>query len=162
LFAFYIGKPDLGEIILSYNPTLNVFDLTALGHAGPLSTLLASDGKIVHQYSGDGFTALHIASYFGQADAAELLLEHGADVNKVATNGTDLRAIHSAVAGCHKDVVKVLLHYNPDINVKMVGGFTPLMSATALKADEIVDLLIAHGADKNIKADDGRTAAEFS
>ena len=47
-------------------------------------------------------------------------------------NGSDLRPIQSAVANLHMDAVKVLLGFNPDVNVRMLGGFTPLMSAAAL------------------------------
>lgn len=162
LFSLYIGKPELAEIILTYEPELDLFDLSALGGAAQISHLLATDQKEVHEYSGDGFTALHLACYFGQADVAQLLLDNGAEIDKVAMNGSDLRPLQSAVANCHLDVVKVLLKFGPDINVQMIGGFTPLMSATALGDEEMVELLTSHGADQSLKANDGRTAADFT
>jgi len=162
LFSLYIGKPDLTDLLLSYKPDLDLYDLSALGGIGQISVMLATDHKAVHEYSGDGFTALHIACYFGQADVAKILLDNGADVDKLAMNGSDLRPLQSATAGCHVDVVRILLEFKPDINVRMLGGFTPLMSACALGDEDIIAMLIDHGADRSAKADDGRTAADFS
>lgn len=162
LFSLYINKPEITKILLSYEPELDIFDLSALGGAGQISALLAADQRIVHEYSGDGFTALHVASYFGHSDVVGLLLENEADVNKVAMNGSDLTALQSAVASGHRDVAEVLLGFNADVNVKMLGGFTPLMSAAAMGSMEIVSLLIAHSADKTLKSEDGRVASDFA
>ncbi|MBT5186858.1 MAG: ankyrin repeat domain-containing protein, partial [Kordiimonadaceae bacterium] len=150
------------EALLSYEPELDIYDLAALGGVGQISHILATDAKVVHEFSGDGFTALHVASYFGQADVAQLLLDNGADIDKIAMNGSDLTALQSAVASCHLKVVKVLLPFKPDLNMRMMGGFTPLMSASALGDDEIIELLIEGGADRDLKSDDGRTAADFA
>lgn len=162
LFSLYINKPDVTELLLKYKPELDIYDLSALGGAGQISALLATEPKSVHEYSGDGFTALHVASYFGHSAVAGLLLENDADIDKVAMNGSDLTALQSAVASVHVDVVKVLLDYNPDVNVRMLGGFTPLMSAAALGAKEIMSYLLCAGADQTLTSDDGRTAAEFA
>jgi len=162
LFSLYIQKPEITDVLLEFEPELDVFDLSALGGVGQISHILATDSKVVHEYSGDGFTALHIASYFGNADVVKLLLENGAEVDKVAMNGSDLRPLQSAVAGFHIDAVKVLLDFDPDVNVQMMGGFSPLMSAAALGASEIVTLLLDCDADKSLKADDGRVAANFA
>ncbi len=162
LFSHYIERREITDLLLSYKPELDIYDLSALGGAGQISVLLATEPKSVHEYSGDGFTALHIASYFGQADVVALLLDHGADVNKVAMNGSDLTALHSAVSRLHADVVKTLLERGANINVQMLGGFTPLMMAAALGAGQIIEILIKHGADKSVKSDDGRNASIFA
>lgn len=162
LFSLYIDKPEITKLLLTYEPELDIYDLAALGGAGQISLLIATNNKIVHEFSGDGFTALHVASYFGQADVVKLLLENGADIDKVAMNGSDLTALQSAVASCHVNVVKVLLLFKPDINTCMLGGFTPLMAASAMGDEEIIDLLITHGADQELKSSDGRTASDFA
>ncbi len=161
LFSLYIDKPELTDILLAFEPELDIFDLAALGGLAQISMLIAANNKLVHEFSGDGFTALHIASYFGHAEVARLLLNSGANINKVAMNGSDLTALHSAVSSCHTDVVKVLLSFNPDVNVRMLGGFTPLMSATAMGVKELMEVLIEHGSDQSLKSDDGRIATDF-
>ena len=162
LFSLYINKPEITELLLNYQPELDLYDLSALGRAGQISALLTTSPKSVHEYSGDGFVALHVASYFGHANVVKLLLDNGADVDKIAMNGSELTALQRAVACMHTDVVRVLLDYNPDVNVRMLGGFTPLMSAAAMGAKEIISLLLEKGADKKLISDDGRTASEFA
>ena len=162
LFSLYIQKPELTEILLEFKPELDVFDLAALGGVGQISHILATDPKAVHEYSGDGFSALHLASYFGNADTVRLLLDNGAEIDKIAMNGSDLSPLQSAVSSLHLDVVEVLLEYKPDVNIQMMGGFSPLMSAAALGSFEIVALLMKNGADVSQKADDGRTAPDFA
>ena len=162
LFSLYINKPKITALLLNYQPELDLYDLSALGVAGQISALLAMSPKSVHEYSGDGFVALHVASYFGHSNVVRLLLDNGADVDKIAMNGSELTALQSAVACMHTDVVRVLLDYNPNVNLRMLGGFTPLMSAAAMGAKEIISLLLEKGADKNLTSDDGRTASEFA
>ena len=43
----------------------------------------------------------------------------------------------------------------------MLGGFTPLMSATAMGMKELMEILIEHGTDQSLKSDDGRIAIDF-
>lgn len=162
LFSLYINKPEIAEVLMSFEPELDIFDLSALGGAGQISALIATDPKIIHEFSGIGFTALHIASYFGHADIVRLLLENGGDVDKLSMDGSNLTALQSAVSNLRVDVVQELLKFDPDLDVKMLGGFTPLMAAAALGSEEIVELLIANDADTNIVSDDGRSAKVFA
>ena len=162
LFSLYIDKPELTEVLLAHEPGLDIYDLCGLGQIDRISHLLAVEPKSIHEYSGDGFTALHVASYFGWHNVVELLLENGADVDKVAMNGSDLTPLQSAVSRQHADVVRVLLEYNPDVNVKMLGGFTPLMMAAALGLLDIVQMLLDNGADKTMVSEDGRNAEAFA
>ena len=79
---------------------------------------------------GDGFTALHLAAFFGQEEAAKVLLESGAELNLVARNASIIvTPLHSAAAGAHSAIVKLLLEHGADPNASQDGGFTPLHSA---------------------------------
>ena len=48
--------------------------------------LLSSENIVIDAVDDDGWTPLHAAVYWGQMDAAELLVEHGANVNAVTGN----------------------------------------------------------------------------
>ena len=78
------GEAEILELLLAANPALDVFDAAAVGRTRGLEELLAADDGLAKGWSPDGFTPLHLAAFFGQEDAARLLLEHGADANVVA------------------------------------------------------------------------------
>ena len=112
-------------------------------------------------WSPDGFTALHLAAFFGRETVAATLLEHGADVNAVARNPLRVQPLHSAAAAGHTPVARLLLEYGADPNARQEGGFVPLHAAAQAGNDELYELLLASGADQDAATDDGRTAADF-
>jgi len=79
LYALVNGQADLVDAILDANPPLDVFDAAAVGRTRGLEELLEADAGLVHARAGAGSTPLHFAARFDQRDAAELLLEYGAD-----------------------------------------------------------------------------------
>jgi uncharacterized protein len=110
LHALYTGKDDLVEPILDANPPLDVFDAAAVGRTRGLEELLDGEPELVRAWSPDGFTALHLAAFFGQEDAARILLERGADPRVVSTHREiKVAPVQSAGAGGHDDIVRLLL-----------------------------------------------------
>ena len=110
LHALYNGQADLVDAILDANPPLDVFDSAAVGRTRGLEELLDAEPGLARAWSPDGFTALHLAAYFGQEDAAELLLDRGAEPRVVSTH-REIRVapVQSAAAGGHDDIVRLLL-----------------------------------------------------
>src|SRR5258707_994252 len=92
--TLYRGHRDLAEAIAGKKKTLDIFEASLLGRLDRLQELVGDSGA-VNSFSADGFTALHFACYFGQPDAARLLLESGAKVDAVATNATHVMPLHS-------------------------------------------------------------------
>ena len=87
LYALYNGQADLVGSILDANPALDVFDAAAVGRTRGLEELLDTEPGLANARSADGSTPLHLAARFDQRDAAELLLEHGADPEARDGNG---------------------------------------------------------------------------
>jgi uncharacterized protein len=110
LYALYNGKSDLVEPLLDANPPLDVFDSAAVGRTRGLEALLDAEPELARAWSRDGFTALHLASFFGQEDAARLLLDHGADPRVVSRHREiQVAPVQSAAAGGHDAIVRLLL-----------------------------------------------------
>jgi ankyrin repeat protein len=163
LYALYNGKRELVEPLLEANPPLDVFAAAAVGRTRGLEELLDGEPELVTSWSPDGFTALHLAAFFGEKEAAKILLERGAEANLVARHASiHVTPLHSASAGGHHEIVELLLEHGADPNAAQDGGFTPLHSAAQNDDRDSVVALLEAGADPALKTDDGKTAAELA
>jgi ankyrin repeat protein len=110
LHALYTGNADLVDPILDANPPLDAFDAAAVGRTRGLEELLDGEPELARAWSPDGFTALHLAAYFGQEEAAKILLERGADPRVVSRHRElQVAPVQSAAAGGHDSIVQLLL-----------------------------------------------------
>ncbi|WP_421120255.1 ankyrin repeat domain-containing protein [Aquihabitans daechungensis] len=160
--AAYAGHAELVGPLRSLGARPDAFDAATIGDLDCLRELLDQDPEVVRALAGDGFSALHLAAWFGQVGAAELLLAKGADIERVASNGTELRPLHSAAAGGHEVIVHLLLDRGADIEATQSGGVRPIHSAAHRADATMVRLLLDRGADPSVATDDGRTPAELT
>jgi uncharacterized protein len=163
LQALYNGQPGLVDVLLAANPSLDVFDASAVGRTRGLEELLDGEPALARAWSPDGFTALHYAAYFGQEGAAKILVERGAEVGLVARNERiHVTPLHSAASGAHAGIVKLLLEHGADPNAAQDGGFTPLHAAAHNDDRESVEALLAAGADPSRPNDEGKTPLQLA
>jgi ankyrin repeat protein len=134
--------------------------LAAGAEIGPLEAAALGDpARLDAQARGaDGFTALHLAAFFGGGETVRALLAAGADPDADADNPLRVRPLHSAVASRDRESAAALLEAGADPDVRQQGGFTPLHGAAHAGDAEMVKLLLAHGADPALTTDDGRDA----
>lgn len=161
LDALYRGDSRTVEAMRTDGSELTIFEAAAVGDGARVHELLLLEAGFVDLWSPDGFTALHLAAFFGHANIAAELLRGGADVGAVSRNPLGVQPLHSAAAGGHTDVVRVLLDHGADPNARQEGGFAPIHSAAQHGNEELYDLLVAAGADPEAATDDGRTVADF-
>jgi ankyrin repeat protein len=161
LEALYRGDHDTVEATLAERPDLTIFEAAAVGDSDRVRELLSLQPGSAADWSPDGFTALHLAAFFGRETVAATLLERGADVSAVARNPLRVQPLHSAAAGGHTPVARLLLERGADPNARQEGGFVPLHAAAQARNEELYELLLASGADQDVATDDGRTAADF-
>jgi uncharacterized protein len=166
LTALYEGRSADAEALLAEDPELDGFEAAGVGRADRVRELVEADPALVEAWSPDGFQALHLASFFGHADAAEALLEHGADPSTLSRHEfVKVTPLHSAVAAeGAEDVrtVEVLLAHGAPVDASAEGGGTPLHSAAYNGNAAIVELLLAHGADPDAAKDDGTTPRDLA
>src|SRR4051794_10416442 len=80
LTAIYYGRREIADLLIGHGASLTLFEASASGVLDRVTHHLAS-GADVNAFSSDGWTALHLASFFGHQPVAELLLSHGADAS---------------------------------------------------------------------------------
>jgi len=161
LAALYRGRRDLAEIVLSAGPALDGFEAAAADEVAALERALAADASLPRARSADGFTALHLAAFFGGARAAARLLAAGADPGAVAAMN-QVQPLHSAAAGGHHEIARLLLEAGADPSARQQGGFTPLHAAGQAGDAELARLLLTAGARPNLRDDAGSTAADLA
>ena len=157
LRARYRMDRGLIEAVRQHVERLNVFEGAAFGDLDRLSELLGEDPELLDATSGDGFTPLHLAAFFGQTDAMRLLLARGAVSDVAGTGWMTGTPLHAAAAGSHASIVHLLLEAGADPNTRQRHGYTPLHAAAANADVESVEALLAAGAAVDARNDDGDT-----
>jgi len=91
---------------------------------GVQASYVTEEWREMQKDSGDGGggrTPLMIAAHMGQYEACECLLEHHASVDAIDWNISSI-ALHFAIFGGHKDVVKLLCKHGSKISLENRGG----------------------------------------
>ena len=159
MHSLYRGRPDLVELIARRKKALDIFEATALGSLDRLKQCLRDDPSLINSRSKDGFTALHFACFFGQPEAARLLIESGATVDAVAANPTKVMPLHSAASARNLEAARLLLEHRAPVNARQQAGWVPIHAAAQNGDRPMVELLLKHGADPKLANDDGKTPA---
>jgi ankyrin repeat protein len=158
--ARYESRMEIVELLRTSEGELDIFEAATLGDVPRLRALLASDAGSSKAFSNDGFTALHLAAFFSQPEAAEALLRAGADPNAVAKNAMKVAVINSAAASGRTDLVKLVLQAGADPNARQMSGYIALHAAAARDSVEMVQALLDAGADPSLLSDDGQSPAD--
>lgn len=162
LMAIYMGDRDKA-IALARHTTPTLPELAALGAIAPLAARVATPGSDVHEYSPDGWTALHLAAFVGAHGAVTLLLRAGASTAAASRNQQGNAPLNAAIAGKGDAAcVAALLAAGADVNAADVHGYTPLHLAASRGNEALCDLLVACGARRDVASADGTTPASIA
>jgi ankyrin repeat protein len=147
LTAVYHRQKEIVNLLVARGATLSLFEAAAAGEVERVERLVAGDPASVKSYSADGWTALHLAAFFGHAKIAELLLAHDADVTARSRNSNGNTPLHAALAGNHKMVAGLLIGRGADVNAADTEGWRPLHMAAHNNNVDAMKTLISQGAD---------------
>lgn len=158
-------KPETARYKAFHNYT--ALHWTAMDGRVDIAKALIAKGADVNAVSKEKVTPLFFAAQNGHAPMVKLLLEHGADTSIRCAYSEDAclhgdNPLHVACRNKHKSVVELLVVATKNINARDGFERTPLHYATKAKAPEIVQLLLAHGADPDLKDKSGRPAGGWA
>jgi len=160
--AKYCGRHELAKMLLDHGVELDLFSACMAGADQRVFDLIRQQPDLIKTNSADGWTALHLACFFGQPAIAEWLMNQGADVNARSTNAMKNAPLHAAAAGRNRDAVRTLLEHGADVNAGQEGGWTALHQAAQNGDVEMARLLIAAGADVNARASNQQNALDLA
>ncbi|MBK9795713.1 MAG: ankyrin repeat domain-containing protein [Holophagaceae bacterium] len=148
---------------LAEGADLSLWEAAALGRVADLERWVAR-GAGAGGPAADGFTALHLACYFGHPEAAASLLAQGADPAAPAPGG--LQPLHSALASpaltSVPALVRMLLAAGAPVNAVQRGGFTAFHAAAQRGSIELSELLLGAGANPELRNGTGEGAEDLA
>ncbi|HIF79702.1 MAG TPA: ankyrin repeat domain-containing protein, partial [Gammaproteobacteria bacterium] len=130
-----------------------------------VAELLISAGADVNAITLEGSTPLHFAAWNGHNEVAELLIANGADVNVINNElaGTPfITALDWAIQQGRTEIADLLRKHGGMMVEELRDGMTPLHAATKKGLKEVVELLIAAGADVNAMITKNKTPLDFA
>jgi uncharacterized protein len=158
LFALYMNQAPIANVILGYRKNdLDIFEAAALGNNEKLRSLISQTPAPLTAFAPGGFSALHLASFFGRTSSQEILITAGANIGAYSRNSLRATPLQSAAAARQLSAARILLEHGADPNCKGEDGYTPLHEAAGTGQIELMRLLIKYGGETSAKGDDGKT-----
>ena len=168
LTAVYHRQKEIVNLLVARGASLTIFEACAAGETDRVERMLqdSASGAVeapgINAYSADGWTALHLAAFFGHAKIAELLIAHDADATAKSRNSNGNTPLHAALAANHKFVAGLLIGRGADVNAADAQGWRPLHLAAANNNMDAMKQLIAQGADVHAQNGEMKTALSLA
>ncbi|MEP7353605.1 MAG: ankyrin repeat domain-containing protein [Acidobacteriota bacterium] len=179
--AYFAGQTAVIELLFQRGVTLDPYLAADLGMLDKVKAATEADPDFPGEFGPNGFTALHRACYWGQADVARFLLDEGTDPNAI----TQDKFLQIAPLGCAVatadvpnpsddedavlELVQLLVERGAKVNARRRDGLTALHSAAFRGHLKVIRYLLDHGADPAMRGYDalgsshsGKLPADFA
>ncbi|MEE9345831.1 MAG: ankyrin repeat domain-containing protein [Methylococcales bacterium] len=140
--------------------TIDIFVAAREGNSRDIKTY-AQNGKDVNVTNSKNYTPFILATYNGHIEAAETLLQVGANACALDNKGNN--ALMSVAFKGYQQVAQWLVEKTQcGVNHQNYAGQTSLMMASLFGRQDIIKLLLEHGADPQLTDHQGNTATKLA
>ena len=158
-------KKIILTLLLLYTPfvyaaSIDIFDADRQGNLEAINTYVEEGGNI-EVTTNEGYTPFILAAYYGNNQVLDTLVKNGADPCAVDDKGSN--AFMGVAFRGHIETAKWLLkNTSCDVNHQNYAGQTALMMSSLFGHEEMIKMLLEHGADPQIEDFQGNTAASLA
>jgi len=168
IIAVNSGHEALADLLFDAGVEPGLHEAAAIGDSGRVRAALDQHPEQLDTYSPEGFTPLALAAHFGHLEVMRLLIDRGADVNRVATHRIAVTPLHAALFGRQVDAALLLIERGADVALARGGsgwkraGWTPLHYAAGMGFSTLVQPLLDRGADPSRADEEGKTPLDVA
>jgi uncharacterized protein len=162
MFALYNGAAEIVELLKPFR-ALDIFEAAAGNDPHRVAALVGQESARIRDYSVDGWTPLHLATFMGARDAALVLIGMGAPLDAVSQNPMANTPLHAGIAGAAgESLAPLLIALGADVHHVGGSGVNALHLAASRGFEPLSRLLLARGIDRLARTEDGKTAIEIA
>jgi RNA polymerase sigma factor (sigma-70 family) len=168
IMAVNSGHDALADLLFDAGVEPGLHEAAAIGDSGRVRAALEREPGQLDTDSPEGFTPLALAAHFGHLEVMRLLIDRGADVNRVATHRLAVTPLHAALFGRQVGAALLLIERGADVALARGGsgwkraGWTPLHYAAGMGFSMLVQPLLDRGADPSRPDEDGKTPLDVA
>lgn len=160
--SIYLGQPQIADQLAPGPTDLAIFEASTFGDTQRVTALVGAQPDLKDAYSPDGYQPLGYACFFGHRALFDYLMSVGANLSARFRNAMKVCPIPSAAATSDPDLAlymaKALIDKGADVNALQQGSKPPMQEAAQRGHAELIDALLAAGADKSLRNDEGNNA----
>jgi ankyrin repeat protein len=162
------GHQALADLLFDAGVEPGLHESAAIGDIGRVTSALEQHPDQLDAYSPEGFTPLALAAHFGHTDVMGLLIDRGADLNRVATHRIAVTPLHAALFGRQAAAALLLIERGADVTAARGGsgwrraGWTALHYAAGMGFGTLVLPLLERGADPARTDEEGKTPLDVA